>query len=115
MKPPDSLPHHLQDSERAAGPARVPRRPDTAGRRNVRAAAVSDLQLLAWAMANWGYSVPDGGIYRAEAMDLYREDLHQRIVALFADLDAQNTEIDTELGNPPGPAHGDPTDSWWDD
>lgn len=59
---------------------------------------MSDLQLIAWAMANWGYQVPDGSAYRAEAMDLYREDLHERVTLLFADLDAQNAEIDSVLG-----------------
>jgi hypothetical protein len=54
---------------------------------------VSSVQLMAWFMANWGYQVPDGSIYRAEAVKLYQEDMHERITTLFADLDAQNARI----------------------
>jgi hypothetical protein len=59
---------------------------------------LSSLQIMAWNMANWGFRVPDGSVYRAEAARLYREDLHERIEALFADLDEQNARICAAVG-----------------
>ncbi len=98
MKPSDSSPQHFPDSNHGQGPFPVGRDPGRPGSSVVRSPRLSDLQLMAWAMANWGYQVPDGGAYRAEAMHLYREDLHDRVALLFATLDAQNAEIDAALG-----------------
>lgn len=60
---------------------------------------LSSLQIIAWNMANWGFRVSDGSVYRAEAARLYREDLHERIEALFADLDEQNARIRAAVGS----------------
>jgi hypothetical protein len=65
--------------------------------RTTRRHGISQLQRMAWSMANWGYHVPDGRAYRAEAIELYREDMEERIALLFAELDAQNRLIDTVL------------------
>lgn len=97
MKPSDSLHHYLQGPEHPIGPNPAQRGPGTTHTKTAGPRRLSDLQLLAWAMANWGYQVPDGSAYRAEAMDLYREDLHERIAVLFAGLDAQNAEIEAAL------------------
>jgi hypothetical protein len=63
----------------------------------VRAPLVSARQIMAWTVANLGYQVPDGGPYRAHAIDLYQQDMHERIMVLFAGLDAQNAAIDAAL------------------
>jgi hypothetical protein len=61
---------------------------------DVRDASVTDLQAYAWAVANASYQVLEGEAYRAYARELYDEDLHERILALFARLDAQNDLLD---------------------
>lgn len=88
--PPFEDPIQSDEPDRAhAAPPVLDSAPRPVPRRN----RVSSVQLMAWSMANWGYQVPDGSIYRAEAVRLYQEDLHERIEALFADLDAQNARI----------------------
>lgn len=64
------------------------------GRRETR---VSARQIMAWTVANLGYQVPDGGPYRAHAVELYQQDVHERIMVLFAGLDAQNATLDAAL------------------
>jgi len=63
-----------------------------------RSAHISDLQAEAWAMCNQGYGVPDGATYRALGVELYQQDLRERIRALYARLDQQNAEMDAVLG-----------------
>ena len=59
--------------------------------------SISSLQARAWAIANAGYGVPEGDAYRAYARELYEEDLHERILALFARLDSQNVQVEAIL------------------
>lgn len=58
---------------------------------------ISSLQVRAWTIANMSYEVPGGESYRADALDLYRQDMHERITCLFECLDAQNGAIDAQL------------------
>ena len=58
---------------------------------------LSSVQIMAWTLANWGFQLPDGSAYREEAIKLYREDMHDRIELLFADLDEQNARIRAAL------------------
>ena len=58
---------------------------------------ITELQAAAWSMANMSYHAPDALLYRSGALELYREDLHDRIAQLFAVLDAQNAAIDAAL------------------
>jgi hypothetical protein len=64
---------------------------------------ISALQAEAWEICNQGYSVPDGDSYRALGVELYQQDLRERIRALFARLDQQNAEMDAALGGDEGP------------
>lgn len=93
-----SDPHRAEDSRGI--PADYPlgsassRAVGTAGRR------ITSLQSRAWAVANMSYGVPDGSAYRAYAEDLYRQDVHERLLALFVVLDAQNAALDAVLVTP---------------
>jgi len=58
---------------------------------------ISLLQVQAWEVANAAYMVPNGEAYRAYARELYEEDLHERILALFARLDDQNAQVEAAL------------------
>jgi hypothetical protein len=62
-----------------------------------RSASISPLQEQAWTIANQGYHEPGGDAYRALARELYEEDLHESILALFARLDEQNALLDAAL------------------
>jgi hypothetical protein len=52
---------------------------------------------MAWSVANMGYDVPDGSLYREHARLMYEQDRHDRIQALFDSLDRQNAAIDEAL------------------
>jgi squalene cyclase len=58
------------------------------------AALISFMQSEAWAAWNDSYHVPDGETYRALGRELYRQDVHERIAAMFARLDEQNAQLD---------------------
>lgn len=59
--------------------------------------SISSLQLKAWMIGNASYHVPGGQAYRDLSIELYRQDLSERISALFAKLDAQNDFLDALL------------------
>jgi hypothetical protein len=59
--------------------------------------SISCLQARAWTIANESYHVPGGEAYRAYARELYEQDLHERILALFSRLDAQNEQVEACL------------------
>jgi hypothetical protein len=65
--------------------------------RKQRSGSVSFLQARAWTIANTSYRASGGAAYRAYARELYDEDLHERITALFAKLDQQNAQVDAAL------------------
>jgi len=64
---------------------------------NDRMMTVSELQGDAWAAWNASYHEPDSDALRAIAEALYRQDVHERIQALFARLDEQNAQVDALL------------------
>lgn len=68
-----------------------------APRAPVRARRISPCQEMAWSVANMGYDVPDGSLYREHARLMYEQDRHDRIQALFDSLDRQNAAIDEAL------------------
>jgi hypothetical protein len=70
---------------------------------NDQSAHISALQAEAWEVCNQGYGAPDGDSYRALGVELYQQDLRERIRALFARLDQQNAEMDAALGGDEGP------------
>jgi hypothetical protein len=45
-------------------------------------------------VANASYGEEDGPAFRAYALELYEEDLHERIALLFHQLDEQNALLD---------------------
>lgn len=51
-------------------------------------------------VANMSYQVPDGSAHRVHAEELYGQDVHERILALYAVLDAQNAAIDAAFVTP---------------
>lgn len=62
-----------------------------------RGPSISCLQARAWTIANESYHVSGGEAYRAYARELYEQDLHERILALFSRLDAQNEQVEACL------------------
>ena len=58
---------------------------------------ISELQSEAWALCNAGFHVQDGAAYRALALTLYEQDVHERIEALLARGDRQNRELEVAL------------------
>jgi hypothetical protein len=58
---------------------------------------ISALQCEAWALCNAGYHEVDGRAYRALALALYEQDMHERIQALLARGDLQNRELEAAL------------------
>jgi hypothetical protein len=58
---------------------------------------VSQLQGEAWAMWNASYHAPEREAYRVVSRALYRQDVRDRITALFARSDEQNARIDGML------------------
>lgn len=93
-----SDPYRVEDSKEI--PADYP--PGGASSRAVGIAGrrITPLQSSAWVVANMSYQVPDGSAYRAYAEELYRQDVHERILALFAVLDAQNAALNDVLVMP---------------
>jgi hypothetical protein len=67
-------------------------------------AHVTPLDEEAWIIANAGYAVPDGEVYRAYARELYEEALEERIRALLARLDEQNERLAAALEEGESPA-----------
>jgi hypothetical protein len=59
--------------------------------------SISPLQLKAWMVGNASYHVPGGQAYRNLCIELYRQDISERISALFAKLDVQNDFLDALL------------------
>jgi hypothetical protein len=59
--------------------------------------SISPLQLKAWMIGNASYHVPGGQAYRDLSIELYRQDLSERISALLAKLDEQNDFLDALL------------------
>jgi hypothetical protein len=58
---------------------------------------ISILQGDAWAAWNASYYAEDREAYRSVSLDLYQQDLHQRVSALFKRGDEQNALIDANL------------------
>jgi len=63
--------------------------------------SVSELQGDAWAAWNASYHEPQPDVLRALAEALYRQDVRERIEALFARLDEQNRRVDALLNESP--------------
>ena len=64
---------------------------------DTRSDSISPLQGGAWAAWNASYHEPLRDVHRSVARALYEQDMHERIVALFARLDAQNARLDELL------------------
>jgi hypothetical protein len=60
-----------------------------------RFAPISALQSAAWAAWNASYSAETPATCQAISRALYQQDIHERIAALFARLDAQNRQLDS--------------------
>lgn len=93
-----SDPHRVFDSRGI--PADYPLGSASRGAVGTAGRGITPLQSRAWVMANMSYQVPDGSAYRAYAEELYRQDVHERLLALFAALDAQNAALDAVLVTP---------------
>lgn len=70
---------------------------DISSTSELRAAPITRLQGDAWAAWNASYHAPEQDAYRVVSMALYRQDVHERVQALFARSDAQNALLDRVL------------------
>lgn len=59
--------------------------------------SISALQGEAWEAWNASYYAEDRETYRSVSLDLYRQDVHERINDLFGRLDQQNALLDDLL------------------